>query len=407
MIKTRAIPKQRFPEFSEVWEQKQLAEITTMITGGTPSKVKSGYWNGTIPWLTASSMRGKYYTEATMNVTEAAINHGTKLATENNLLVLVRGGMLFNKIPIGIVKKPVAFNQDMKCLIPKDEVNPEYLFYYLSAKEGYLLNQVTTTGIGVAKLDTADLKKLVVMMPNQEEQQKIVDFFISVDQRIEAQQRKLAILQKHKQGLLQQMLPKVGENVPKIRFFEFTDLWQAIKLGDFLSKSTEKNQDLAWTSEAIISIAKMKQAVTNGKSTDKYLKTYLKINVGDIAFEGHSNLEFPYGRFVFNDFRAGIVSHIYQVYHFITPHESEFMKLYLNTDAIMRPILKNATSKGEMVQLLDEKALLKQAVLLPSLSEQARIGAFFKEYDHVIALHQHKLAALQMQKKGLLQKLFV
>ncbi|MGL5917056.1 MAG: restriction endonuclease subunit S, partial [Culicoidibacterales bacterium] len=194
----------------------------------------------------------------------------------------------------------------MKCLIPKDEVNPEYLFYYLSAKEGYLLNQVTTTGIGVAKLDTADLKKLVVMMPNQEEQQKIVDFFISVDQRIEAQQRKLAILQKHKQGLLQQMLPKVGENVPEIRFFEFTDLWQVVKLGDFLSKSTEKNQDLAWRSEAIISIAKMKQAVTNGKSTDKYLKTYLKINVGDIAFEGHSNLEFPYGRFVFNDFRAGI-----------------------------------------------------------------------------------------------------
>ncbi|WP_367377376.1 hypothetical protein [Levilactobacillus cerevisiae] len=35
------------------------------------------------------------------------------------------------------------------------------------------------------------------------------------------------------------------------------------------------------------------------------------------------------------------------------------------------------------------------------------MGAFFKQLDHLITLHQRKLDLLKEQKKGFLQKMFV
>lgn len=54
-------PVLRFSEFVDEWERKFLGEITVWASGGTPSKENESYWNGDIPWISASSMRGKEY----------------------------------------------------------------------------------------------------------------------------------------------------------------------------------------------------------------------------------------------------------------------------------------------------------------------------------------------------------
>ncbi|MCZ1363014.1 restriction endonuclease subunit S, partial [Enterococcus faecium] len=51
--------------------------------------------------------------------------------------------------------------------------------------------------------------------------------------------------------------------------------------------------------------------------------------------------------------------------------------------------------------------LEKESLLVPSESEQKQIGAFFKQLDDTIALHQRKLDLLKETKKGFLQKMFV
>ena len=55
---------------------------------------------------------------------------------------------------------------------------------------------------------------------------------------------------------------------------------------------------------------------------------------------------------------------------------------------------------------LNKNDLDEQIVLVPSESEQIKIGAFFKKIDNLISLHQRKLENLKKQKKGLLQKMF-
>ncbi|MEQ2756485.1 restriction endonuclease subunit S, partial [Staphylococcus hominis] len=52
------------------------------------------------------------------------------------------------------------------------------------------------------------------------------------------------------------------------------------------------------------------------------------------------------------------------------------------------------------------KQMSKMSIMVPELSEQQKIGSFFKQLDDTIALHQRKLDLLKEQKKGFLQKMF-
>ena len=55
------------------------------------------------------------------------------------------------------------------------------------------------------------------------EQQKIADCLTSLDELIAAHGRKLDALKTHKKGLMQQLFPREGETLPRLRFPEFRD----------------------------------------------------------------------------------------------------------------------------------------------------------------------------------------
>lgn len=193
-------PQLRFPEFSEKWEEKKLGEVTTWKSGNTPSKKNKDYWDGDNPWISASSMRGIYYYESTSKLTSKGFSKAKK-AEKSTLLLLVRGSMLFNKVPVGITTKIVAFNQDVKNIIPNKKINSVYLLYWFISKENKLLNIVSGTGIGAGKFDTEDLKHLLFHNPSLSEQEKIASFLSSVDTKIEKLEKKKELLKKYKKGI--------------------------------------------------------------------------------------------------------------------------------------------------------------------------------------------------------------
>jgi type I restriction enzyme S subunit len=111
-------PRLRFPEFQNAgeWEMKTMGSIASFSSGGTPSKDNPAYWNGTIPWVSASSMYDLVVEKADHYVTHIAIGNGTRIAKKGSILILVRGSMLFKRVPICVAGIDVAFNQDVKAL---------------------------------------------------------------------------------------------------------------------------------------------------------------------------------------------------------------------------------------------------------------------------------------------------
>lgn len=132
-------------------------------------------------------------------------------------------------------------------------------------------------------------------------------------------------------------------------------------------------------------------------STAEYLKTYYTFNFGDIAFEGHQSKEFRYGRFVENDIGNGIVSHIFAVFRPIKEFDLQFWKYAINNEMLMQRILSRSTKASTMMHDLVTEDFLNETFLVPSLDEQKKIGAYLKNLDHLITLHQCKCHVLPKQ----------
>lgn len=200
-----SVPKLRFKEFDGAIDQGHLVNFTSWSSGGTPSKDIEEYWGDDIPLISGASMHTNQLYDSDVKITRLGLQKGSKLAPKDSILILVRGSMLFNRIPMGITLDDVAFNQDVKCLQSKADLKPQFLFQWLQAKENIIQNKVTSTGIGAGKLDTADLQNLELYKPAQNEQTKIATFLSSVDDKISQLTKKHELLSQYKQGMMQKL----------------------------------------------------------------------------------------------------------------------------------------------------------------------------------------------------------
>ena len=193
---------------------------------------------------------------------------------------------------------------------------------------------------------------------------------------------------------------------PQIRFKGFTNAWEQRKLGEEFEKVNERN-DGSFGREHWISVAKMYfQDPDKVQSNNIDTRTYV-MRKGDIAFEGHPNVDFKFGRFVANDIGAGVVSELFPIYRHKQAYDNNYWKHAIQLEHIMAPIFAHSiTSSGNSSNKLDSKHFLRQKISVPKLEEQKQIGSFFANLDHLITLHQRKCDLLSKAKKTLLQKMF-
>ncbi|HBU8455136.1 TPA: restriction endonuclease subunit S, partial [Klebsiella pneumoniae] len=85
--------------------------------------------------------------------------------------------------------------------------------------------------------------------PTLPEQQKIADCLSSLDELLTAEVQKLDALKKYKKSMLQQLFPRQGEKVPRLRFpeFEKSEAWvekELHQLGELISGLTYSPNDV-------------------------------------------------------------------------------------------------------------------------------------------------------------------
>jgi type I restriction enzyme S subunit len=206
-------PRLRFPEFQNAgeWEEKRLDRLVDIQSGATPSKANPAFWNGSVPWVSAKDMKRLFLEDAEDHISTAAIDDGARLVPPGTLLVLTRGMTLLKDVPICVLRREMSFNQDVKGLRPKAGVEGLFLAWMLTGNKQRLLAMVNKAGHGTGKLDTDELKALELMLPSPAEQQRIAACLSSLDALITAATQKLAALQTHKQGLMQQLFPSPAE----------------------------------------------------------------------------------------------------------------------------------------------------------------------------------------------------
>ena len=178
---------------------------------------------------------------------------GKRIAAKDlsNYYLIQKGEFAYNKstsndAPWGAIKRLDCYNNGalstlyivFKIKDNKSCYSDFLVTYYGTSLWHKGVKEIATEGArnhGLLNVSPSDFFRTKLVIPQDfEEQRKIGAFFTQLDNTITLQQRKLNSLQKLKKGLLQKMFPKNGENIPEIRFPEFSDAWKQRKLGDIL-----------------------------------------------------------------------------------------------------------------------------------------------------------------------------
>jgi type I restriction enzyme S subunit len=209
-----------------------LGSVTTWLSGGTPDRSNVSYWMGTIPWISATTLKQIEVGDSDQRVTPAAVRAGSRLAPVGSTLLLVRGSALHSEIRASIVTATVCFNQDVKALVPNSRLVPRFLTYVLHANANRLLRLVTSAGNTAGVLDTNVTKRLKIWVPVLPSQERIVGVCDDVERNITLLERLIAKKQAIKQGLVQQLL------TGRTRLPGFRDAWEhrrVTEMGDVLA----------------------------------------------------------------------------------------------------------------------------------------------------------------------------
>ena len=399
-----AKPKIRFNGYTEDWEQRKLGDWGDFYYGRSCPKW-SVTEDATIPCIRYGELYTKFgakidrvYSYTNMPPENLRFSKGTEV-------LIPRVGedpMDYNHCTwlsmqgVAIGEMISVFNTDNNPLFTATMFNATLQNEFAMRVEGG----------SVTNLYFEKLKNIDVSFPSIPEQEKIAAYFESLDHLITLHQRKCEQTKTLKKYMLQKMFPQDGEKVPQIRFEGFTEDWEQRKLGKLYQRNTERNENLIGYDKTI-SVATMSYKDDGNGASESSLSTYKVLRVGDIAFEGHTNKQFRFGRFVVNDIGTGIMSPRFSTLRPLNEMPVNFWKQYIHSESVMRRILVNSTKAGTMMNELVIPEFLNQTIMVPSENEQAVIGQYFTNLDHLITLHQRKCDELKEVKKFMLQNMFV
>ena len=157
------------------WQCVPLQALGRQLGGGTPSKSRSDFWDGPIPWVSPKDMKRDCLSEAEMSITESALAaSAVKLIPAESLMFVVRGMILAHSFPVAIAKSPVTINQDMKAIELDQPGMAEYLLRALKGLKPLMLARVERSSHGTCRLDAVAYGTFPVPIPPLAEQHRIV-----------------------------------------------------------------------------------------------------------------------------------------------------------------------------------------------------------------------------------------
>lgn len=402
------VPNLRF-SFTSALSPYKLGVLTKWSSGGTPSKDNKSYWDGDISWFTAASMKDNVLSVSPTKISDLGLANGSRLANKNDILLLVRGSMLFNKIPVGVLLNDAAFNQDVKAIKCLEKFNHRFALQWFLSKESHLLSMVTGTGIGAGKLDTSELQSLDVYLPDYEEQSKIVAFLASADEKITLLNKQYDLLCQYKKGMMQKIFSQ------ELRFkndsgYEFPE-WEEVELKKIASKVNTKNRDnsvsTVLTNSATQGIVSQESYFEREIVTESNLTGYYVVRIGDFVYNPRISSTAPVGPIKMNELTQGIMSPLYTVFRF----EKGLLKFYqyFFESSVWHDYMKSVANSGARHDRMNISGadFFGLPVPQPFEEEQTKIANFLSALDDKIAVKKAELDKLKTWKQGLLQQMFV
>lgn len=305
--------------------------------------------------------------------------------------------------------KMVAGLHTIPCRVKKGDFAPKWLGYYMNSHAYHNQIMPYVTGIKVSSISKSAIAETLVLVPPKQEQEAIVAALSDIDTLIANLEKLVAKYQMIKQGCLEKMFPRNGQNEPEIRLPGFSGAWEQRRLGDIANivgggtPSTSNTDywdgEIDWYSPAEI-------------ADQIYVNSSIR-KITQKGFENSSAQMLPIGTVLFTS-RAGIgktaILHkegcTNQGFQSIVPQKNELDSYFIfsRTEELKR--YGETKGAGSTFVEVSGKQMASMELMMPkNYEEQQSIGAYFKHLDNLITLHQRKLEKYKMIKQGMMSEL--
>ena len=377
----RKVPKLRFKEFSDEWEEKKLGEFgkismckrimkdQTTLTGDIPF-----YKIGTFGKKADAYIDKKLFEE---------YKEKYSFPKKGDILLSASGTIGRTVIYDG---KPAYFQDSNIVWIATNEK------IILNSFLNYLYSNIkwTTENTTIARLYNDNLANMKVNIPFYQEQEKIANFLSSIDKKISLTEKKLELFREYKKGVMQKIFSQElrfkdsnGNDYPE---------WEEKRLGEISEICTGK-KDLEDKKEDGVYPFFVRSKNIEKIDTYSYDGEAILIpgdgKIGEVFHYINGKFDYHQRVYKISNFKNIIGKY---AYYFL---ENNFKKHALTytvkatVDSLRLPIIK------EFI------------IYLPTLEEQQKIADFLSSIDSKIESIEKELEGLKEFKKGLLQQMFV
>lgn len=202
-----------------------------------------------------------------------------------------------------------------------------------------------------------------------------------------------------------------NNNVPKLRFPEFSGEWEEKKLGKIANKVNRRNRALdvtrVLTNSANAGVVDQNEYFDRDIAIKGNTDNYHIVEQNEFVYNPRISATAPVGPISINKIGRGIMSPLYTVFRFHSGHIPFFEQYFQTT--IWHPYLKNIANFGARFDRMNisTEGFFDMPIYLPSdIEEQRKIASCLSALDDIIVTETNKLAALKAHKKGLMQQLF-
>ena len=384
----------RFQGYTDDWEQRKLDAVAKFSKGNGYSKgdlIESG-----TPIILYGRLYTKYETSISNVDTYVEAKEGSVYSKGGEVIIPASGETAEDIARAATVDKAgVLLGGDLNVVMPNEDINSAFLAISISNGNAQLELAKKAQGKSVVHIHNEEIRNLIVPFPTKSEQNKIVGYFSNLDHLITLHQRKCDETKKLKKYMLQKMFPQNGQNVPEIRFGGFTDAWEQRKLGEVCSRvqGNDGRMDLPTLTISAANGWMRQEERFSGNIAGKEQKNYTLLHKGELSYNhGNSKLA-KYGTvFSLQTYEEALVPRVYHSFK-VEAGNSDFIEYYFATNLPDRELGKLISSGARMDGLLNigYDEFMGIQMMLPTMEEQNRISDYFRRFDHLITLHQHKL----------------
>lgn len=362
----------------EDWEVKRLGEVCTFLDSQRiPIKdADRGKMQGKYPYYGASGI----------------IDYVNDYIFDDDLILLGEDGanIISRSTPLAfLVSGKVWINNHAHVLKTNEGYNRSYICNYLES----LSYDKYNTGTAQPKLNQEVCEHIPVLIPSEDEQNKISDLLTLWDTAIAKQTALIEQLTLRKRGLMQQLL--TGKK--RLKGFEGGNFH---RLGNYISECNRKNNGC----KRVLSVTNTRGFILQEEQFDKIVASndtsnYKVVRRGEFAYNpSRVNVG---SLAMLNEYDEGILSPMYIVFKANENIDKSYLLQCLQSWWFRGHI--PAYTQGSVRDSLSFDGLCSMKFYIPKLQEQKAISAILEQTDKEIEIQKQKLSSLQEQKKGLMQ----